>query len=291
MKKLVYVLLGLCFTISVLAGCSKKSKVNLMGTGADNITSITFYENGTEKSIECDSEEFADIVKTVKDNENNVVTANGAYNFVGRMYGSDAEYSKSMNAKLYVVTLKSDTSLSYAGYKTDKAVKVVIDYTGNYCTIINDGNEGDECTSFTAAIGKKFLKEETENGNDIMGVPSDNIDTIEMFDSTGAKQSFKIDSEEYTKIRNIINQTENDKGIIVGGFGMEIKGDYQKYSADKQTQLYVVKLKNNQVVNYSNYIGINVSGVLVDVKQGWVGMIIQDKDGNVIYLTFMPEEK
>lgn len=134
----------------------------------------------------------------------------------------------------------------------------------------------------------------TGSNNTLMGVSTDKVKTIELYDG-GEKKELSKDSEEFSKIVDIIGSIEDKAGIIDGGFSLEFrleyKNDYALYSKDKNSKLYAIWFDDTVNVKYGTKFPYertdsDVAGILVMPDKNWFGCIIKESDGEYVYATF-----
>ncbi|MGN0370062.1 MAG: hypothetical protein ACI4EW_05905 [Butyrivibrio sp.] len=139
----------------------------------------------------------------------------------------------------------------------------------------------------------------TGSNDTLMGVSADKVKTIELYDS-GEKKELSKDSEEFSKIVEIIGSIEDKAGIIDGGFSVELnldyKSDYAEYSKDKNSKLYAIWFDDTVNVKYGTKhlyerTDSDVAGILIEPDKNWFGCILKDSDGEYDYATFADLEE
>lgn len=139
----------------------------------------------------------------------------------------------------------------------------------------------------------------TGSNDTLMGVSTDKVKTIELYDG-GEKKELSKDSEEFSKIVDIIGSIEDKAGIIDGGFTVELnldyKNDYAEYSKDKNSKLYAIWFDDTVNVKYGTKhpyetTDSDVAGILVEPDENWFGCIFKESDGEYDYVTFADLEE
>ena len=130
----------------------------------------------------------------------------------------------------------------------------------------------------------------------LMDVSMNTIDSIVLY-SDGKSTELSSSSDEFLSLATIINENEDNVGIIDGGLGADMAGadvsEYSEYSAKENCKIYIITFTQAQQISYGEYnsSNANITGIFIVPEKQYFGTIIKDTEsGNISYATFMNAE-